>query len=95
MDSWISLFSDGAGDGYFFDPTRKPSEGAVFYSFLETSSFTFFPSIKNLLSAIADGYEQGIFFVKPGSNPPELDENFEAAEKLWNKFGASNYPRTE
>lgn len=87
-NSWISLFSDGAGDGYFFDPRRKSSEGAVFYCFSETTSYTFFPSVKNLLAAITKCYEQEVFQIKKGSNPPELEENFELAEKIWREFGS-------
>lgn len=89
-DSWICLFSDGAGDGYYFDPTRKLSEGAVFYCFAETTSYTFFPSIKNLLSAITKCYERDVFYIKQGSNPPELEENFELAPKIWHEFGSDN-----
>src|SRR4029079_17296862 len=43
-DSWICLFSDGAGDGYWYDLKRTPAEGALFYNFTETATFTFFPS---------------------------------------------------
>jgi len=88
--SWIGLFSDGAGDGYWFDPQRKPSEGAVFYNFTEEGAFVFFPSARNLMAGIAKCYEQGVFHVKPGSSPPELDEDFERAPKVWDEFGASN-----
>ena len=94
-DSWFCLFSDGMRDGYWFDPTRKPSEGAVFYTFTEDNDFVFFPSPKNLMAGIAKCYEQGIFRVKPGTSPPQLDEDFEKAEKVWAEFGASNHARTE
>lgn len=88
--SWISLFSDGAGDGYFYDPKRKPSEGAVFYCFAETASYTFFPSVKNLLAAITECYEKEAFHIKDGSNPPQLEANFDLAEKIWCEFGSGN-----
>jgi len=35
------------------------------------------------------------FFVKESSSPPELDEDFEKAEKIWNKFGTSNHVSAE
>lgn len=89
-DSWISLFADGAGDGYWYDPKRPAAEGAVFYNFTETGTYEFFPSAKNLMAGIAKAYEIGIFRVKPGSKPPELDEDFERAQKFWDEFGASN-----
>ncbi|HEX4351113.1 MAG TPA: SMI1/KNR4 family protein [Verrucomicrobiae bacterium] len=89
-DSWICLLSDGAGDGYWFDPKRKATEGAVFYNFNEDGDYIFFPSAKNLLAGIAKCYEQGIYRVKAGSSPPQLDEDFERSAKLWPEFGAGN-----
>lgn len=89
-DTWYCLFSDGAGDGYWFDPTRKPSEGAVFYTFTEDNEFVFFPSPKNLMAGIAKCYAQGVYHLRPGTTPPQLDEDFEKAAKIWNEFGASN-----
>ncbi len=91
-DSWICLFSDGARDGYWFDLKRKPSEGEVFYTFTEDGTFVFFPSAKNLMAGVAKCYEQGIYRVKAGTSPPELDEDFDRATKVWNEFGASNQP---
>lgn len=92
-DSWFCLFSDGSRDGYWFDPKRKPSEGAVFYTFTEDNTFVFFPSPKNLMAGIAKCYEQGAFRVKPGNSPPQLDEDFEKARKIWEEFGVSNQPQ--
>jgi cell wall assembly regulator SMI1 len=89
-DSWICLFDDGSGNGYWFDPRRKPSEGAVFSQFTEDNSFEFFPSAKNLMAGVAKCYESGAFHVKPGSSPPELDENFDKSGKIWAEFGAGN-----
>jgi len=91
-DTWYCLFSDGVRDGYWFDPTRKPSEGAVFYTFTEDNTFVFFPSARNLMAGIAKCYEQGAFRVKPGTSPPQLDEDFERAASIWAEFGASNPP---
>ncbi len=91
-NSWISLFADGAGDGYWFDPKRKPSEGSVFYNFTEEASFVFFPSPKNLMAGIAKCYEKGAFQIKTGSSPPELDEDFEQANIIWKEFGGNNLP---
>jgi cell wall assembly regulator SMI1 len=89
-ETWICLFSDGAGDGYWFDPKRKPAEGAVFFNFTETMTYEFFPSAKNLMAGVAKCYERGIFRVKAGSSPPELDEDFQQAAQAWDEYGASN-----
>lgn len=88
-DHWYCLFDDGAGDGYFFDPTRKPAEGAVFSTFTEGGEFLFFPSAKNLMAGIAKCYEEGAYRVKPGT-PLALDEDFDKSAKIWKEFGASN-----
>jgi cell wall assembly regulator SMI1 len=86
-DSWICLFEDGAGNGYWFDPKRKATEGAVFYNFTEEADFLFFPSPKNMMAGIAECYEQGAFHMKTNSSPPQLDEDFETAQKIWTRFG--------
>lgn len=85
-ESWIPLFDDGAGDGYFFDTKRKGSQGAVFYCFAEDRTYVFFPSMKNLLAGVVKCYEKGAFTSKEGS----LDENFELSQKIWTEFGAND-----
>jgi len=87
--SWITLFDDGAGDGYFFDPKRKPSEGAVFYHFMEEGQYIFFPSAKNLFAGMVKCYEQDAFSWKEETNGAALHEDFNAITKIWNDFGAS------
>jgi cell wall assembly regulator SMI1 len=89
-DSWVCLFSDGAGDGYWFDLKRQPPEGAVFSSFTEDASYTFFPSPKNLMAGITACYQEGAFRAKTNSSPPQLEEDFEQADKVWGRFGTSN-----
>jgi cell wall assembly regulator SMI1 len=91
-DNWYCLFDDGSGNGYFFDPTRKPDEGAVFCVFVEDNEFTFFPSAKNLIAGIAKCYEQGAYRVKPGRLPHQLqlDEDFDQSARIWKEFGAGN-----
>lgn len=89
-DHWYCLFDDGAGDGYFFDPTRKPADGAIFSTFTEEGYFLFFPSARNLMAGVASCYEQGAYRVKPGSKPLQLDEDFEQTAKIWTEFGANN-----
>jgi len=84
--SWVSLFDDGAGDGYFFDPKRASAIGAVFYCFAEDRTYVFFPSIKNLLAGIVKCYEKGAYTWKDG----QLDNNFELSERIWDEFGASD-----
>ena len=58
---WLSLFPDAAGDGYYYDPGRDYETGGVFFNFRESSSYIFFPSVRNLLQAIVDCYRQGVY----------------------------------
>jgi cell wall assembly regulator SMI1 len=88
--SWIPLFDDGAGDGYFFDPKRKASEGAVFYHFAEDASYVFFPSIKNLIAGTVKCYEQDAFAWKTNGNATGLTQDFERSQKIWQEFGSDN-----
>jgi len=91
-EPWLWVFSDGARDGYWFDPTLKPPDGAVFYTFTEDGTFIFFPSFKNVMAGVTKCYEQEIYRVKPGTAPSQLDEDFEKSAKVWTEFGASNQP---
>jgi hypothetical protein len=86
--SWITLFDDGAGDGYFFDPKRKPQEGAIFYCFAEDMTYRFFPSLKNLLAATVKCYETSAFSWKTNQSGPGLEEDFAKSEQIWTEFGA-------
>jgi cell wall assembly regulator SMI1 len=90
-DNWYCLFDDGTDNGYFFDPTRKPTEGAVFRARAAEGNFTFFPSPKNLMAGIAKCYEQNAYRGAPDSSPPEAEEDFEQSQKIWSEFGARNH----
>lgn len=88
--SWITLFDDGAGDGYFFDPKRKPEEGAVFYSFAEDCTYFFFPSLRNLLAGAVKCYETDAFSWTNAPTGSALTEDFPRTTKIWESFGSSN-----
>ncbi len=88
--SWIPLFDDGAGDGYFFDPKRKASEGAFFYHFAENTYYVFFPSLKNLMAGAVKCYDEGVFAWKTNQTRAGLVEDYERSQKMWQEFGASN-----
>jgi cell wall assembly regulator SMI1 len=86
--TWISLFEDAAGDGYFFDPQRKLSEGAIFFSFAEDGTYLFFPSLGNLLAGTAKCYQNDVFSWKEGLPSPRLEEDFNQSQKIWDEFGS-------
>ena len=88
--SWFPIFDDGSSGGYFYDPKRKPEEGAVFYHFNEDTAYIFFPSTKNLFAGIVKCYQQKVYTWKEGTNGASLDEDFVASEKVWNQYGATS-----
>ena len=88
--TWISLFDDGAGDGYFFDPQRKATEGAIFFCFAEDGTFVFFPSLGNLLAGATKCYQKDAFSWKDGPSSPGLEQDFNQSTKIWNEFGSLN-----
>jgi hypothetical protein len=86
--TWVHILDDGAGDGYFYDPSRSGKTGVFFYHFAETGDYIFFPSLRNFLKGAIDCYEREIFAVKDGG--VNLDENPFKARKVWNSLGYSN-----
>ncbi len=83
---WITIFDDIFGDGYFYDPNRKNNEGCIFYHLAEDGYYFFFPSLKNLLTAIIECYRQGAYSQEPGSNT--LKQNYEHSKRIFAEFGA-------
>ena len=92
-NTWICLFDDGCGDGYFYDPERKPVDGSVFYCMAEDMNYLFFPSVKNLLAGIVKCYEEGAFTWKDGRADACLVADFELSEKIWQEFGVNGEPQ--
>jgi cell wall assembly regulator SMI1 len=88
-DRWYCLLDDGAGNGCFFDLTRKPFEGAIFCTFSENSELTFFPSPRNLIAGIATCYAHGAYHVRARRSRLEVDENLAQSAKIWQEFGAT------
>jgi hypothetical protein len=78
--SWLILFPDIAGDGYYYDPERIYETGGVFYNFREDGYYRYFPSIKNLLGAIVECYQSNVYL-------PNADPDFQAEEQIMNKYG--------
>jgi cell wall assembly regulator SMI1 len=84
--SWIPLFQDAAGDGYTYDPKRVAEQGAIFDNFMETAEYTFFPSIKNVIAGFVECYDKDYYFI---GTDGRVDGDFEAAGKVWTKYGSS------
>ena len=81
---WLQVLDDGSGDGYFFDPKRKDTEGAFFFHFAEVGYYVWFPSFRNFLSGIIEGYETGCF--KVTSDGTGLDEDTERIQLIWERL---------
>jgi cell wall assembly regulator SMI1 len=78
--NWLTLFPDNAGDGYYYDPSRDYALGGVFFNFREAGYSILFPSIRNLLQAIVDCYQQGVY-----RNGETLD--FTREQKILETYG--------
>jgi cell wall assembly regulator SMI1 len=87
--NWIELFPDGAGDGYFVDPTRNPNQGAVFYNFNETGDYQFYPTLSSLMMAISACYEAEIY---DDSNDAASISAIEKEQTIHQTFSASKSP---
>jgi cell wall assembly regulator SMI1 len=83
--SWIVLFDDGCGDGYFCDPVQKSGSGYVFYHSMEGMYYVYFSSLKNLFKAFIECYQKDIYKL---DNIMEL-KDYEAAAKVMSKYGVS------
>lgn len=83
--NWITIFDDLCGDGYFYDPNRKNNDGCMFYHLAEDGYYFFFPSLKNLLTAITECYKQDAYLKESSSNT--LKENYELSKKIFTEFG--------
>jgi hypothetical protein len=82
-EHWLILFPDGAGDGYYYDPVQTYGTGGVFYNFREARYYLNFPSVKNLLKAIVECYQQGAYL-------PNGETDFEIEDRILNKYGIAN-----
>lgn len=85
--NWIDLFPDAAGDGYFVDPTRKPNRGSVFYNFNEMGDYRFYPSLTNLMLAISECYDAGLY--DSGRNA-STESAIEKENGIHEKYGTSH-----
>lgn len=83
--TWMQIFDDGAGDGYFFDSKRTDAEGAFFNHFAEGSYYVWFPSFRNFLAGMVESYETGGF--KMATDHQSLEEDTERTQKIWERFG--------
>lgn len=84
-NTWIEVFPDGAGDGYFFDLARTNKPGPFFYHMAEDGHYLWFPSLQNFLAALNECYQSGAY--SPTNN---LETAFAKAEPIWTRFGAAN-----
>jgi cell wall assembly regulator SMI1 len=84
--TWVHILDDGAGDGFFYDPTRSDSEGAFFEHMGEIQFYRWFPSLRNFLAGVIQCYEKGA--IKAGKDG-NMEVDAEEEEKIWTQFSIS------
>jgi cell wall assembly regulator SMI1 len=84
---WLAVVVDGAGDGYFFDPSRNQDGGSFFFNFAETRSYVWFPSVRNFVAGVCECYETGA--VKLAADKKTIDEDYVRSQKIWERLGES------
>ncbi len=84
-NGWLTVLDDGAGDGYFYDQTRRNSSGSFFYCFAEDGQYRFFPSITNFLIGAAECFELQIYRCDAAG---KSSEDFERSFALWPRYAA-------
>lgn len=86
---WLTVFDDGAGEGYFYDPDRRDQEGAFFYHSAEDIYYIFFPSVRNFLAGAVDCFEADAYWLsdKDGS----WDEDYDQTFQIWQRYSTANY----
>jgi cell wall assembly regulator SMI1 len=89
-DGWVTVFDDGAGDGYFYDPDRRDRPGHFFYSFAEDVSYEYFPSLRNFLAGVIECYESDVYY--PAAGRPGLDADYAKAAAMWARYAAAANP---
>jgi cell wall assembly regulator SMI1 len=82
---WIQILDDGAGDGFFYDPARRPMEGQYCYYMPEGPATAFFPCLANMLQYFIEAFESGAFRQNPNV---QLDEDYRKADELLRKYAA-------
>lgn len=85
---WIQILSDGAGDGYFYDPARADADGAFFHHFAELGDYVWFPSVRNFLAGVIECYESQA--VRIAADGKSLDEDIGRTEEIWQRFAESS-----
>ena len=69
------ILHDGAGDGYFVDPTTDPAR--VYYSMLEDPDPTYYGTVTEFINYIQDGFATEAFKIDD-EGYLEIDDNLYA-----------------
>src|SRR5687768_12282986 len=85
---WLHVFSDGAGDGYFYDPQRRGSPGSFFFNFNEDHSYLFFPTLADFVAAVIECFESGAF--RPSARGTRLRWDIEKSIEIMDRYGVAN-----
>jgi cell wall assembly regulator SMI1 len=86
---WLTILSDGCGDGYSYDPARRGREGAFFFHFAEDRTYWYFRTLADFLAGAIECYESGIYRPSAAGGAPDVDEDHVRSQALWPRFAAS------
>ncbi len=88
--TWLPIFEDISGDGYFYDMAKREAQGGVFFCASETNTYVFFPSIRNLLAGVLKCYKSNIFKTATYGNKNTLEDEYYQSRTIWLEFGSAN-----
>ena len=72
---WVGVMTDEFEEGFYYDPTRKPEEGAFMHAYTGgQSSFVFYPTPKNVVAALVKCYEDDKVKFEDGEYTEETSE---------------------
>jgi hypothetical protein len=85
---WLHVLSDGAGDGYFYDPQRRRSPGSFFFNFNEDHSYQFFATLADFVAGVIECFESGAF--RPSAGGTRLRWDIEKSMNIMDRYGVTN-----
>src|SRR5204863_4963699 len=70
---WLTVLTNGSGDGYFYDQARRRSSGSFFFSMHDEHWYLFFPTLADFVGAVLECFESGAFRTSRGGRPLRWD----------------------
>ena len=71
--NWPTAFGDGADDGFLPRSRSARPGGGLLHHFAEDADFRFFPSARNFIAGVVEGFESGAY--RPSDDEQYLEED--------------------